>query len=498
MGITRAQKIGHHEPRFDFGVGLDSDLDLTGTIQELLAELNHEAAFNSKGMLVDSSGRKLTFEALQPTLDFIAEVTGRRYRSETESLPIVALKTMKLLYTTNDGSDTHLFKRLRSPMAGGTPTMEFRTTGASSRNGRTFALARKLLDRLSMEISASRLRQIDNSLLTSSKLIDCIAIENQELVSPIIREFGWNDALLAMGYKHLAASVPDYNPGEPTCANPINEAVYTYLRKLAFLHFSAEFPSVLKRASITSSIKPIEDEVRWFCAQLSPGHGDSIAPDTRLMTMEGIEEFVANNSLALGKLIKSATGIHSEKRDLTGSDFVSHVTKLLHAYAFHESGGRPPKGFKASVSDVLAALCTVRYQQKTKPMTTYPVYWVGQRSSEKTERLLGHLDSSRGVEELYEDDYIPFGAMQLLYHRFCAFHSAISGHSSRHGAWMEFQTSRLAKYAECLLSNDIDQINVSVNEFNEYCQAQVELLLGRMRHLAASVVISHWLDGAHS
>ncbi|WP_204304988.1 hypothetical protein, partial [Stenotrophomonas maltophilia] len=64
----------------------------------------------------------------------------------------------------------------------------------------------------------------------------------------------------------------------------------------------------------------------------------------------------------------------------------------------------------------------------------------GQSSSEKTVfRLLSHLDTSRDIEELYEEDYIPQGAMLTLYHRYCIAYALLFGRSNRMEAFMRFQ-----------------------------------------------------------
>ena len=120
------------------------------------------------------------------------------------------------------------------------------------------------------------------------------------------------------------------------------------------------------------------------------------------------------------------------------------------------------------MTDCVAALAAIRIQQKRK--TTYTPKWVGQKSEDITvSRLLSHLDNARSIQDLYEEDYIPQGALQILYHRFCIVYAKICGYDQRQLAWMDFQLARHAKYAECFTHSDIDCIDQAVGTFLVFC-----------------------------
>lgn len=497
-GETPTPGCKMYKSDFDFGSNLDPDDTQVGTIQALLVEINHEATMSTKGVLSDPSGKRLTIEALDSTLSFIETATGRRYRSEVESLPINVLKTIKLLYALNDSSDTHFFRRIQSPLHGGDATMEFRITGSSSRNKYTADLVNALLSQLRLGIDETKLRQIEASLLTNSKLLSCIAIENQELIKPIHATFARNSEFITHVYKHLTGAVSNYVPARLACSTPLHEALYTYLRSLPFLHFTGEYPAILELAKIEPPVSPIHREIARFCEDLSSRHGEDIQPDTEYLAIDDTPAFIEENSVAIGKLIKAATGIHSEKRDLTRDDVADFTRKVLAAFVLHKQGAAPTHKIAISVMDCIAALCVVRHQQKGDPMTTYSPFWVGQKSGESKDRLLGHLDKNRSIEELHGDDYIPFGALQILYSRFCEFHAAFTGDLDHHQAWMGLQAVRFAKYAECFRSNDINQIDLSIEAFNVFCQSQVTLLLDRVNQRIFSNAVNSWLDEGRS
>src|SRR3546814_12939709 len=116
--------------------------------------------------------------------------------------------------------------------------------------------------------------------------------------------------------------------------------------------------------------------------------------------------------------------------------------KILHSHVFHEQGKKPFHTTNLAATDCVAALCTVRHQQKVK--TQYAPFWVGRTSTDISRtRLLSHLDKRRDIPDLYVEDYIPQGASQLLYDRFRQFHAFIEGRTALTQAWLELHLKRL-------------------------------------------------------
>ncbi|MFC4729601.1 hypothetical protein [Coralloluteibacterium thermophilus] len=467
-----ADKAPKYKPRFDFDENNSWNAPQTATINELLDELNYEETRTSQGSMAansQSNGKLITMQALESTLSFIREAVGEELNGTTRHHPIKTIKTIKLLYAKKDDSGSHLFRRLARPKDD-SATMEHWTARSTTRNEYTIKLADELMQTLSLELEPERLRRIETSLLTTSKLLECIEHETFEILEPIYYRLSGNDEALAAAFKlmELAASsyVPDASPLQYT-APPLHERIYIYLRTLPFYHFIGEYKRIVKaQEDVVSHVQSVREQMGEFCKHLSKEIGTDVDADTPITSIMEFPEFLARHSLPLGKLVQLATGIKNNQRDLTG--ITGETKKLLHAYVFHQWHKTSADVTNLSAADCVAALCTIRHQQKVK--TPYTPSWIGQESAEKTiSRLLTHLGRDRSINELYEDDYIPQGAMQILYHRFCLFHARMSDRYARQQAWIDFQLERLEKYAECFNHSDIDCIDRSVSGFNLFC-----------------------------
>lgn len=462
------KKKNAYEPRFDFGSNLDPDGTQTGTIKDLLAELNNEINLTTTGRSVHSckEGATIDDKSLGRTLDFVYEITGQRTKGTTSQIPLSTLKTIKLLYTQNDNSDTQLFRRIARP---GKPTQDFRITGRSLRNEKTFKLVNALLNTISLELSKERSKKIETSLLTLPQLLECIERENFEILEPIYANFAGNSEALANAFRLMARAVASYRPHSWVSSSPLHEKIYIYLHTLPFFHYVGELKENLETAEIDWVTYPAYEQIDAFCKELSERTGEDIRADTPITSIEEFPDFLSRYSLPLGKLVKHVTGIHSERRDLLS--ITDEARKVLHAYVFHQWHRTPAHVTNLTAADCVAALCAIRHQQKVK--TNFTSSWVGQESGEQTtSRLLSHLDPGRSIDELYVEDYIPPGAMQILYYRFCGFHSKIIDIGDRHDTWLDFQLARLQRYSDCFLYNDIDLIDQAVDDFNIFCEAQ--------------------------
>lgn len=448
---------------FDLGSNLDRESKKTGTIKELLAEINQNKP---------ASGKEINLDSLRITLNFIGSITGRGYTSITEEHPLSFLRIVKLLYIENDESGIQLFQYLKAPHQGAKPTMEFRTTGVTPRNEYRVKVVNELLERLCLEIDASKLQQIESSLLTASKLLQCIDIENQEILEGIYELHACDHAAVVRSLNQMTRSIRGYRVLHRQSTAPLDEILYTYIRKLPFLHFVGEYKEIVAAAKIGDAGTHVELAVEEFCVRLGVIRKMAIAPNTFVTSVQDFAGFFDANARDLIQLVKVATGLPTQLRDLAGK--LGYASKILAMYTFHQHGKVPLNLETLSVSDCIAALCTVRQQQDAK--TNYTPYWHGQESADKQTHIFGQMQKERSIDELWEQDYIPHGINQLLYGRFCQFHAKLAGQQDRHEAILAFQLARLEKYAECLLGYGVDDINAAVRNFNYYSEMQAQLL----------------------
>ena len=152
-----------YRPRFEFGIDTDPSDTLTGKLADLLDELNFERDSNVSGKRLkqtDPDGDALNTKSLQRTLKFVRQVTGRSFSGTKKALPLSTLKTIKLLYNSNESSDRHLFNFL-APPKNGRPTMEFSTGSSIARDKTGAAIIRSLSDRLAREIDQQKIESFN-------------------------------------------------------------------------------------------------------------------------------------------------------------------------------------------------------------------------------------------------------------------------------------------------------------------------------------------------
>ncbi len=89
-----------YKPRFDFGKEFDPSGEQTGTVKDLLEELNYEKFKTATGTHAekgDSSGTSVTFDSLNGVFEFLSDVTGMSKPKLAHDVTLSTLKVIKLL-----------------------------------------------------------------------------------------------------------------------------------------------------------------------------------------------------------------------------------------------------------------------------------------------------------------------------------------------------------------------------------------------------------------
>lgn len=465
---------GKYKPRFDFEKDQKTDPPDTGSISELLEELNYEIAHASDGSKAkhsNASGKTITRKELKGVIDFINSTLGQEIPSGNCTLPISTLKTIKLLYIKNDSSDTQLLQRISKP---GTikATFEHWTERNSPRNEKTIKAASYLMSTLKLEIDEERLNQIHINRLTPSKLLEYYARHIKELIEPIYMAFDGNDEAIASAFMFGAHQIESYQPSTilPSKeAAPLHERLYIYLLTLPFLHFVGEYQQVVE--SENGELSKYKIEPLFAHAISSPTECDALLRP--VTSLAAIHFFLQTHANELARLVHQATGYELRSSEIT--NIADETQKVLHAYVFHEWHRTDLDVINISMADCVAALSAITIQKKIK--TKYTPYWKGQSSSDKTaSRLLSHLDTSRDIEELYEEDYIPQGAMLTLYHRYCIAYALLFGRSNRMEAFMRFQIAYLKHMSIAHSHFDLEAGNEYERKINMFCEDLIQYI----------------------
>lgn len=465
---------GKYKPRFDFGKDQVTDQSATGSINELLDELNHEITYapdGNKAKHSDASGKTITRKDLNGIIEFINSTLGQEITGGNCTPPISTLKTIKLLYLKNDTSDTQLLQRISKP---GTikATFEHWTERNTPRNEKTIKAASYLMSTLELEIDEERLKHIHINRLTPSKLLEYYARHIKELIEPIYMAFVGNDEAIASAFMFGAHQIESYQPSNALPGKegaPVHERLYIYLLTLPFLHFVGEYQQVVE--SENDELSKYKIEPLFAHAISSPTECDALLRP--VTSLAAIHSFLQTNANELARLVHQATGYELRSSEIT--NIADETQKVLHAYVFHEWHRTDPDAVNISMADCIAAISAIKIQKKIK--TKYTPYWKGQISSEKTvSRLLSHLDPSRDIGELYEEDYIPQGAMITLYHRYCIVFSLLFGRNNRMEAFMKFQLAYLKHMTIAHSHFDLVAGNEYETDINIFCEDLIQYI----------------------
>jgi hypothetical protein len=483
-GMTDELRKELYPGRFDLG-NTQSDNDTRVDFSELLREING-AKKEGRGENVGGKEKK----DFGTVLKGIEATVNRRIGDGAGEMTVADLKVVKLLYRISKERAPHLFGLIAHPSRADNATLEFRDSfldrlieEPSSNDERieeNELLVADLIAYLSAEIPDGTLKAIHALLLTHSKLLECVVIENDALLHPIRAACTSLRSDPANVYFFLAQLIQLYPNIEPsTRPNSLSEALYTYLRSLHFQHFVGGYADIVEKAVVSDEIKAIGSEIERFCEELAEANMLRIGLNTPITSIEEFPTLVKRHSTRFRSLIKSATGLAT--RDDALDDICSHASKILNAYMWVQFTEKDLSKECISVADCLAALIAVRHQQSVK--TNYKPRWFGLK--DVGDSPLRYFDRERSVRDLQATDYIPEGVNQLLYQRFCQAHLLLVGDQNRHESWMTFQVARLRQYAQCMQSNNLSSISASINHLNEFCSNVSNLLAYRILKSAA-------------
>lgn len=470
---TKAKNV--YTPRFDFGSNLDPDGKQMSTIKELLAEINYEngkTIEGGDGEAKESSedGAHATFKSLSITLGFIKQITGKAPSTITEKLPLSTLKIIKLLYVANDNSDIQMFNLMGPPIPGDeTTTMEFNTTSTIARGKRGAAVIHSVAERLASEINPEKRQAFDRLMLSSETLNAHIECTNDEINQHLSRQFACDDPGLAMAWRQLTKLVDETRYIKTSTPAPMNEAIFAHLRSLGFVHFALHHRTFIDDIWVKNPLRSITDPAIALCQKLKAMNEGVVLPHEKFRSVNDFDQLVTNYLKDFTSLVKAATGLDTRKYRMLEN--IRPAKRILSSYGhrcYNETNLDAPV---LSILDIVAALCSIRYQQDVK--TEYTPYWMGQASQGKDPQR--HFDSKQDPDDPFQHQ----GVIQIYLYRFQEYLSAFTGTVDSFHAWMGFQVARFDAYARILQLNDISAIIASVNHLDEYCSHHAMAISGK-------------------
>ncbi|MFO1348764.1 MAG: hypothetical protein U1F12_09325 [Pseudomonadales bacterium] len=433
-----------------------------------LADLTGEMGFDIGGYFF----RKYPKD-LQTVLTGITNTTGYDFSDRSIYYPMTSLKVVSLLHKMMKLRKSHLFSLIEPPHTSKRPTLDFRDTTPDPLNENDTLVIADLISYLSIEIPKEKLKAIHIQLLTPSKLLECIALENMEITDPI-RTYYRNDTdKISLAYTKLAEDIEKFELKQPIKRQiPLDELLYTYLRTLEFQHFTGEIALITEKIKAAEKPNDITTELTKLCNEIGEELDNPISINTAIISIEDLQLFSDIHSKKLRSIIRKATGIYVRKDAIetkssenSPDNIIDHSKKILYLFCIHKYGEVDQDKKIISVVDIISAMCTVLYQQKKNKISHSP-YVIGQKTP--GDNTLRYFSKGKDLKSLIETDTIPHSINQVMYRRFNHIYTHITNDEKKHDAWVDLDIATLNKYTQCLQSYDIDTIISSVYQFNKY------------------------------
>ena len=462
----------------------------------------------------------VTFRSLAKTLSFVKEISGVEIKSELEEVDIMTLKVVKLLFSMSDkrvdesgkrNNSRNIFALLQRPKPletnvetakkgrkdPATATMESCTGTTITRDPLGEALIGAFVDALSQGVDPEKLAtmeailagpemfEMDQAVALSGasagldhalqdqlkpknrvtrsdaeKLLDHIALGTGAVEDLFFRLFEESDSRMADAFRMLTREIRKIGFKRIGRTNvPVHEAMYVHARTLGLQHFMLHHRAYVPEIHVMGDIPFIERDIWSFCEEVGDREGISFGPKEYVIPLGRFEEFATAHACALRELVERVTDLVTpesvHKKD------VKRAGKIARWAVYRRYDRCPPENPRICVLDVIAALCSVRYQQKKK--TKYEPYWEGQQSQGTSPQRM--LDASIKDPDLG----LHQGIFLLYYNRYKDYLAAFMGNMETRRAFAEFELCRLDGYLAATQTRSIQEFVAATQGFNHLC-----------------------------
>lgn len=472
-----------------------------------------------KGKVVDVPA--VTFRSLAKTLSFVKEISGVDIKGELEEVDIMTLSVVKLLFSMSDKrvdekdgkrkNSRNIFALLQRPKPretnvetskkgrkdSATATMESCTGTTIPRDPMGEALIEEFVSALSKSIDPEKLammeavlaapslygpgqaealsganralgralherasaRNIPKTRSDAEKLLDHIALGTGAVEDLLFRAFSDNDRRLASAYRAITNELSRHGLRRLERTEvPVHEALYVHARTLGLQHFILHHREFVADIHITKSVNNIDKGVSLLCEDVYAEDGAQFGPADLDVPLASLEVFVQPHLRKLMALVELAIGLATPETVYESN--VGRAKKILKWAVYRRYDRDPPEPAYVCMLDVVAALCSVRFQQERK--TPYSPYWESQKAQGTSpERMLDAFEFGPEAEfGLHQ------GAFFLYYNRYKAYLAAFTGTSESHKAFTNFELCRLDGYLSAMQSRSLMEFQAATLGFS--------------------------------
>lgn len=356
--IKETRKSIPYQPRFDFESAVTHH-ERTATIKELLVELNLQ-----KG---NDSIADYNLKSLGTVLRFVSSISGiEKPRRVGQRFPVTWIKTVKLIFKSNQFIDAHLIRVIEPPGPNTPASIDFFTSPATPETEDVKRHISRMISMLELEVEQDEIAAIAE-VCDPQGLRERFRQDTNEAIDGILfTHIQFDDALMKQADDYLAKKTREFLQSISPLQREsrLHVATYTYLKLLDYvhrLHFELctqlTIPQDRAVANRTIDFRPI-------CSRLNALHATTISQSTNFMSLGEVASFVDNYQADLARLISHATGFTYNKRDVQmdkGRSIVVLELYLRNADLPSETNPRP-----IGIVHVAAAFCSVLHQRKMK------------------------------------------------------------------------------------------------------------------------------------
>ena len=359
MAVKMKKATTPSGPRFDFERSQISVDDQTATLKELLNELNHQNG--------NDSASDFNLKSLATTLRLVTAISGIRTTWRIgQPLPLATIKTIKLLFKSNQFADSHLIRILELPGENSPVTVDFFTSPATSESEDVKRQISRLISDLEKEIGEDEIALIDEicdpkrlrekSLQDTNEAVDKILLTHIHIDDALIEEA--DDFLTERTRAFLKSIAPLRRESR------LHIATYTYLRLLDYVH--RLFFEISTQLTIPNDRGVANKQIDFTqtCKAMTELQQRPISPDTNFMSIDDAIAFFNEHSSDIARLASEATGFKYNKRDVPqdrARALIALQLYLLNAQVPNEHNQKP-----IGLVHVVAAFCSVLHQRKLK------------------------------------------------------------------------------------------------------------------------------------
>lgn len=370
--MARTKKNTPYHPRFDFGSNLDPNGLQTGTLEELLFEINYEREEPLEGFPTvrgTKDGEALKLKNLKSIVRFVRSTSNLTLRSTKEVHALTTLKTIKLLYNCNQRSGAQFVRIIEAPSPTSLASIDFLTSPSTKETRSIKEQIAFAVSQVEKEIDPEELSQIHAICNHEAMQREYRHNTNNAMDTILLTHIHHKDDLLTKADLFLIGETIKFH----TSINPVEKeqrlhiATYVHLKLLEYKH--RNHLEIITKHSIPEDGIGASRIVKFdhLCQKLSQAQNKTIQPHTSFLGMGDVHVLCNNYPREIAELVSTATGFKYIRRDVASD--LKRARLVLYLYLAH-IGYTEPQNTTFGIMHVVAAFCSILHQRKTRKKLT--------------------------------------------------------------------------------------------------------------------------------